>query len=443
MTGQTFVHLGASEVSARIFAARRQVLYCGSGVTLPVAGALARARQLLGKACVRVVLDVSDGAARLGYGEFDAITMLRESDVDLRLERGLRACILVHDDEGAVFFASPMLVEVADDGGVGVNAMVMHREQVAQVCAAVQFQRVSSGLPGPQHKRTSDSTNSSTSPPGQAVQERDSDEVGSPELGVIPVSEKVVAEVRRALDENPPQRFDVARKVNVFNSYLEFVEITVTSLRIAQHSVRLPSELLVTVQDDKTANRLVANFKLVDESSKAAKASRVIEKKVVELRQKYLHSLGSKYGNVIRRSKRSAFTEELEKIKAEIAKHQDTVIDQLQSEIDDSRRRLVKGLLPALRRKPPPGLSKFIDGKPDIEVLTEYVDDSLVKVFPRAAELVKEMKLEAIFKGVTYETLKNDEFQEIVRKVIKYVDWNKPFSEFEATPAVQMPLPMS
>ena len=46
------------------------------------------------------------------------------------------------------------------------------------------------------------------------------------------------------------------------------------------------------------------------------------------------------------------------------------------------------------------------------------------------------MKLETVEKGVTYATLCNPEFQERVRSAFPYENWDKPFREFDAAPAV-------
>ncbi|MBJ6802715.1 hypothetical protein [Geomonas propionica] len=42
------------------------------------------------------------------------------------------------------------------------------------------------------------------------------------------------------------------------------------------------------------------------------------------------------------------------------------------------------------------------------------------------------MDLECIFKDVTYETLKEENLAEVLKKEFPLVDWDKPFSEFIA-----------
>lgn len=74
------------------------------------------------------------------------------------------------------------------------------------------------------------------------------------------------------------------------------------------------------------------------------------------------------------------------------------------------------------------------------EHVTRYLSRRLAEVFPRAEALVGEMKLDCVRKGVTYETLASGDFQQKVRDAFPYEDWDKPFAEFTAAQAAQMPL---
>ena len=71
-----FLHLSPKLVAQIIHNAIGQILYCAPGLQLPVAAALVNARRELGKDFVRVVLDVNDATARMGYGDFEAVALL-------------------------------------------------------------------------------------------------------------------------------------------------------------------------------------------------------------------------------------------------------------------------------------------------------------------------------------------------------------------------------
>lgn len=400
-----FVHLSSAQLADLIHDARRHVVYSAPGLQQSLAAALVNARRKLGRDAVRVVLDVVDTTARMGYGEFDAVELLQEGNVDIRNEPGLRTCVLVCDDTGFAFFTPPMLVETQDDKHVGPNAIALLPAQTTAIAASF--------FPTP-------SLPDQPAPP--------------PEIGRKPVSAEQMQQVKASLEANPPQRFDLARKVNVFNAFIEFVELRLTGLHIAHHTVKLPKDLVLATKDDATTKRLLTTFKLVSDQSKVAKEAGEIDRRVRSLRDKYTRSLGDGLGSVMLRSKREAFAADVEAIRAAITKFQQQVHERLEKELVDSRKKLVDGLLPAVRKSPPEALTAQLTNKPTVDVLKRYIDDELGRVFPSANSLVSDMRLDWVPKGVTYETLNNPVFQERVRAAFPYEDWDKPFREFEAAP---------
>ena len=407
-----FMHLSSKQISELLHGARDRVIYCAPGLQQSVAAAVVNARRSIGRDAVRVILDVDDGTSRMGYGEFDAVALLAEGDVDVRVELGLRSSVLVCDGAGFAFFTPPMLVEIQDDGHVGANALALVPEQLEAV--------VNSLFP--------------SSP------KADQPAVVQPELGGEKLSESRLEQVRAALVANPPQKFDLARKVNVFNAFIEFVELKLTGLHIAKHTVRLPPDLVLALRDDATAKRLLTTFKLVSDESKVAKEALEIDKKVRATRDLYTRSLGDGLGTVILRSKKQAFNKCIAGIRKDIEKFQKKVAERLEKELEASRKRLVDGLLPAVKKSPPDALKAQVSGKLTTDVMRQFLDDELTRVFPSAISLIGEMKLENVEKGVTYATLCDPEFQKRVRTAFPYENWDTPFREFDAAPAVEQTL---
>jgi hypothetical protein len=406
MSDSPFLHLGAKELANMISQASQQVLYCAPGITQSIAALLVNAFKRIGAGKVHVVLDVDDVTARLGYGDFDAVTMLAEEGLHVRVEPGLRVSVVVCDSVGYLFTTPPMLVEMQDEKHVGVNAVRMSPEQVSEIFKAVAPSKDS-----------------------------DPESTPAPQIGRESLTDERAQAVMTALEANPPQKFDLARKVNVFNSFIEFVELRLTGLHIKRHTVTLPRRLVIALRSEATAKRLLTTFRLVDADSKVAKEAAQIDFKVRQLREKFTRSLGDDLGNVMLRAKRIEFSKAVDALKAEIENFQCKIVERLQKEIDNSLKELVEGLLPAVRKTIPEGLEGEITGKPTTEVLRRFIEVELRKVFPEAKDLIKEMKLEWIPKGVTYETLSDETFQNRVREQFPYVDWKQPFAEFEAAPA--------
>jgi hypothetical protein len=406
MRDSSFLHLSVTALANAIAQAQQRVIYCAPGVTQAIAASIANACKRIGRDRVHVVLDVDDVTARLGYGDFDAVAMLSEEGINVRVEPGLRVSVVVCDSIGFLFTTPPMLVEVQDEKHVGVNAVRMIPEQVSKILETVVPCKESS------------EDESSVSPIGKEV-----------------LTKERANAVMTALAENPPQKFDLARKVNVFNSFIEFADLRTTGLHITRHTVKLPRELMTALRDDATTRRILTTFRLVDEDSKVAKEAAMIDLKVRRLRETFTRSLGDDIGSVMLRTSREDFAKGVDELKTEISDFQSKVVVRLQKEIDSSLKKLVEGLLPAVRTTTPEALRGQISGPPTDAIRRRFLDAELRKVFPEAKGLVKEMKLDWISKGVTYESLSDDDFQLRVRELFPYVDWRQPFSEFEAVPA--------
>ncbi len=108
MSIPNFLHLGSKHISELVHGARERIIYCAPGLQQSVAAAIVNARNKIGRDSVRVILDVDDGTSRMGYGEFDAVTLLAEGDVDVRVEPGLRTCVVICDSIGYAFFTPPI-----------------------------------------------------------------------------------------------------------------------------------------------------------------------------------------------------------------------------------------------------------------------------------------------------------------------------------------------
>lgn len=402
------------EVAKMIRAAKIRAVYAAPGVTDTVAVALIDVRKRIDRNRVRVVLDGSANSLRLGYGQVDPMPMLLEHDVDVRIESGLRMSLLVVDDMAVVFMLPAMMVE---DPNLprGPNALILSREQVDGLLCTV----------APDYLKSMS---------GEVT-----DGSKEPQIGKLPLTEAHVKALEAELVKNPPQRFDLTRTLNVFNAYVEFIELRLTGLQITRHTVKLPQDLILALRDEATSKRLRTSFNLLDGKSKVGKDAEAIEVRVRKLRDRFVRPIGD-IGAITLRSKRKEVDSLIAAIRTDIEKFRDSVVERLTKEIDSSRNKLVEGLTPALKKKPPQDLIDQVTDKVTVEHVTLYLTKRLGEVFPTAESVVGEMKLDCVRKGVTYETLASSDFQKKVRDAFPYEDWDKPFAEFTAAKAEQLPL---
>ena len=322
-----FCSLDDSRIADAIRGAKRRVLLCTSGFGDPVAAALIDRAAAIGRDNVRVVVDGTDIAARSGYGHFDAIAQAHSEGVEICKEPGLRLSVLIADEEGYCFALPPLLVEDVAENAVTPNAVRLSQDQIAAIVEAV--------APTPVPTLA-----------GAVAPVR-------PQIGESPLSAREVAEITERLEANPPQKFDLARKVTIFNAYVEFVEIELTGTQIDRHRVQLPRDLLLATSDEATRKRLSASFELIRDTSALKREADALRKKVDAVRREMTRPLGKRYGVVMLRAHRNELERRIEALRVEVEKFKASVKQRLEHEVTVARDQLVKSLLPLIRRNPP------------------------------------------------------------------------------------------
>lgn len=389
------------------------MLLCTPGFGDPVAAALIEAHRRLGSERVVVVVDGTAQAARLGYGHFDAVGQLSQAGVPIRVEPGLRLGTLVVDGQGWCFATPPLLVDATMEKAVAPNAMRLMPAQVDALVGAI-------------------------SPPAQPFKEGQFGPAARPEIGAVTAKPEALASVQAALQADPPQQFDIARKVNVFNAFVEFVELSLVGTELTRQRVALPRDLLLAVSDRDTRERLTTSFQLIDPGATIGREAKEIRQAVDKLRKVHTRVLNP-YGSITLRSNRQRLEAAVAAVQVQVATFAGTVKARLQKEIDHSRKQLVQSVLPGLKAKPPEALLAGVVGKPTVEQITRWIDRQLDQAFPKVDDIVSEMRLVLTIKAVTFEMLKEPKFQAGVREAYPDVDFDKPFSEFTAARSTLQP----
>jgi hypothetical protein len=402
----TFETIDDAGLALRIRDARERVLLCAPGFGDPVSTALIDAHGRLGRARVVVIVDGTAQAARLGYGHFDAVGQLSQAGVAIRVEPGLRLGTLIVDGHGWCFATPPLLVDATMEKAVAPNAMCLMPAQVEASVSAI-------------------------SPPAQPFKEGQLDPAVQPEIGAVTAKPEALASVQAALQADPPQQFDIARKVNVFNAFVEFVELSLVGTELTRQRVALPRDLLLAVSDRDTRERLTTSFQLIDPGATIGREAKEIRQAVDKLRKVHTRVLNP-YGSITLRSNRQRLEAAVSAVQVQVAAFAGTVKNRLQKEIDHSRKQLVQSVLPGLKAKPPEALLAGVVGKPTVEQITRWIDRQLDQAFPKVDDIVSEMRLVLTIKAVTFEMLKEPKFQAGVREAYPDVDFDKPFSEFTA-----------
>lgn len=400
-----FVTLTSARVAEEVAHASERVALAAPGLTCDVAIALADARARGVR--VAVVLDCNDDVCRLGYGQVEAVRHLVNAGIAVGQSPGLRAGVLIVDEQAWAFTPTPLSVERERQSDETPNAIRLNRRQAQELLEALAPQTVSDQL--------------QFFPP-------------PPEIGATPLAQTELKKVEKSLSETPPLNFDLQRQVRVFQPYIQYVELSLIGCSIGRHTVTLPPSLAPLAKQQAIQARLRTTYNLISEKSKLS--DKHLQDELAAIRKTYARQIKSLGGSVMLRGKRPQIDARLKALDEKVEKHKELIRKSLQREMDASLTQLRNALLPLVHRNPPEDLlSGCMAEKPSREDTKRWLEHELRKVFPTPDQVVKEIELKCVFKDVTYESLNRADLQAELKKAFPAVLWEKPFSEFDAAKA--------
>jgi hypothetical protein len=365
--------------------AQRRLTVLAPALSRPVAEAIVERWAALPADAVSVILDIDPEVYRLGYGHPEALVLLQETAQRqgraINLHRGIRVGLLIADDITLAYAPTPLLIEAGPTRPDTPNAILL----------------------GP--VPSSVAAELGEGPRGLAERTVGLDRV---EPGQIDV-------VRADLDRNPPRRFVITQTERVFNAHFEFVEFELVGTAVHRREVPIPSELMGLAGDEQARRLLKTSFRLVDPGDKLS--GKHLEEKKTLIAKAFLKSIKS-YGTAILRTDKDRFQKEVENLRLSIATFKKEVEDLLRGAMDKQREVLKKALLPGLLRRPPKDWTKAYGGKLAPDLAERLLDQALRQAFGSTDRWLREMKLNVVFKGVTYESLCDPAFVEAATKAM-------------------------
>lgn len=375
-----FTTLNEASICEKIINAKKLVILAAPGIGMTVAKALVKAHHKLGNDFVQVVLDVSAKAARIGYGDHEATKLLFDASITIKMHDGLRIGALICDDEGWSFASAPLAVELSPKtNSKAFNAITLNSSQVALLKEELPL------------------TNNKSTPliKDQALG-------ATREVGTKDLDKTTLNNISKALKLVPPKEFDIDRQTQVYVAILQFVELKVVGLNIQNRKVQLPRSLpILSIDNHKLNEKLSTSYKFFEENNNPQSLTEVMEH-IEALRKKFLLPVG-RFGRVILKSNLTEFKTEYKKIELELNDVKNEITKNLQEKLDKNCKELIDSIVDNLNVGP-------------IQRLTIVL--KLKEHFPTAEKLISGMKIDLLYKDVTYQTLNDEEFIEMVQKVV-------------------------
>jgi hypothetical protein len=411
---QFFTQIDSADLSYLIDNAQESVILAMPGIQAEVATSLMKASHRLGKEMVIVCLDVNEQAMRLGYGDIQAVELLRENNIVIQHIDHLRFALIIADSEGYSFSPTALYLESEATSTLGFNAIKLTAEQVKEAMVRL-------------------------SPAAKAIAviscnddgERKKLEKLIPCIPNNPIDDNAIKSISKSLTETPPVEFDVSRQVRVYNAYLQYVEVHMTGAAIQRQKIAMPRKLeAIATADTDLEGRFKTSFDLLAKDNQLS--SKALEKELKSIRDQFTASLGKDKGRVILHRNKDRFITKMAKLVERLEEHSLNVKDKLQESINDSKNAIAKIYVPALKENLTEDITIIVGNPPTEATLHNFVLDELHTVFPSADAIIKKMEIRYEFKDLTYETLNNKEFLDNVKKAFKYESWDKAHSEYLA-----------
>lgn len=414
---KTFTALSSEKLVDLIRSAEYRVAIVAPSIHKDVAEALCDAANRLGVGKVDLIVDLDEKVFRLGYGSIEAIKLLREKEILIRHHKGLRIGLAIIDEQAWAYSPVALYIETEPHVDELPNAISLSVEEATRLLL-----------------RFSESARNEIIRDSQ-----DPDLVQEAKEAIIELSRfsdnsRRLDEVCKSLEDAPPVSFDVSRQVQVFEPYIQYVELSLKGCSIQSHKIKLPKSVMGLSSSSDIESRLSTTFSLIEKSSSLS--SKNLDDQVRKLRDVFTRSLGT-LGRVLLKVQRNKFDAEVEKIRALIKQHQEKIKSELEYELAISINQLLDYYLPIVMESPPLELqAQITTDKPTKKQATSWLVEAISSCIPDPAKLIDNMDLECNFKDVTFETLKDKDLEGKLKEAFPHVEWAKPFDEFTAAKEV-------
>jgi len=406
---RTFTSATDESVVEMIRTASRRLAVIAPGVTTPVAKALAERMADLPSLSLTVVLDADPEVYRMGYGETEALSIIRDASkasmFDLREQPGVRIGVIISDERTMVFAPVSRNVEAGSTSAERPNAIVLGGP-------AAEALAVASGTTPPPETHKTDT----------ATERQAGQEIGHDALQPAKV-EKMEADLRA----NPPRPFDLTRRLTVFVSEVQFVELRVTNAILSSRKIRLLPHFL-KFEDAGLRQEIESTLKIpVDLTTKLdvtfasyrgqenLKISEVDLKRERDAIERTFFYDWKGRGKIILRKDKEQFKRELSRLLAMTEAYQAALKNQFETEKGKFRTRMVKEFLEFWKQSPPDNLKRrgLVDEKSCKQDIEHAADQMFEKAVTLGAPDAKD-----IYKDISIEDLKDAELMASLRKLM-------------------------
>jgi hypothetical protein len=429
----TFCAVDDATLIALIQDASKRIVFIAPGVHELVATALGKRFQDIDGLDVTVVLDPNEEVCRNGYGDIKGLELVyqyaQKSGFWVRCQPGLRVGVLLADDKTLVWSPTPRSIEAPPVSldSVAQTALIEATAPTTEASRPVEVTQPQPQPPPPPKPPLAPNGLLLGSNPAQQLAKAVAAEginadPHRAEIGKSAITPAQLKATQVSIERNPVIPVDLARVAHVFSSKLQFVELEIKGAKISRTQLTVPSQLLNAdakgelqglIQSKLSA---FSEFKTVEVSVPAFHNGLALEGQMDQVSEASLHrartALEKKYiwditgyGRLVARDDKKSLETQVEALKVQLLAHSKELkklIEQQSTEIIDSAVDLI------MDRASRTGSS--FQPKPD--ELRKILQEGLNR------GKAEDPKVTLVFKDVTFEQTKNDDFRNRVKTAL-------------------------
>ena len=393
---RTFTTATDDSLITLIEGAQNRLAVIAPGLTTPVARALAARMKELPTLSLTVILDADAEVYRMGYGDAEALEIIRETSLneifDLREQPGVRIGVVISDGRTMVYAPVSRNVEAGSTTEEKPNAIMLDSgttEKLAEASGAAE---------------------------------------GEMEVGVTGMEPGRVAQMEEDLKANPPIPFDLTRKLTVFMTEVQFIELRVRNATFGSRKIKLPPNF-EKFEDEALRRNIASSLKIPidlnmeleisiksyrgDETLKVNEA--IIKRERDEIEHTFFHDWKGR-GKVILRRDKEQFTNETDRLVKIITEYHKKLKTKFEDGKKDLRERLVREFLEPWQKSPPDHLKRR--GQAGEEFLRENIESAADAMFEKAVAL-DTAEATVVYKDISIEDLKNRKLMADLRALME------------------------
>tara|TARA_R110002051_G_scaffold30487_1_gene70513 strand:- start:19004 stop:20362 length:1359 start_codon:yes stop_codon:yes gene_type:complete len=416
----TFTAASDNQISDMVASATHRLVVVLPACSSAVATAIALRMDDLPNLSLTVILDADPEVYRMGYGEVDALDILRKASAQasfrLREQIGVRIGVIISDDQTLIYAPLSANIEAGSTSDEKPNGIFLGGD-VADKLAE------------------------------KAGASRTSEQDHQAEIGRETLSHQRVTEVQEDLKRTPPLPVDLTRKLNVFITRVQYVELKAKGYQLSRRRAELPSDFVGMANGD-LKDRVTGRIRTpLDGVGKLEVTIKIGEKEeTLKVDEKFLQSERSaiekalthvmpKRGRVILRKDRESFDHQIERFKMIVAAYQTALAEKLEDAREDFQKSFIDEFLKRWVETPPDRFMRRLEMVTE-EQLKEDIEAEADKLFDQIVKL-DGPDVSVIYKDIAIEDLRDESFLQTLKEVmtkggVKPVDLIKLFEQGEA-----------